>query len=381
MEAFPVSSSTRRAGAVVGHLRSRRTEAFVEAGPTPEDVKRFQGQYYHQAQQSEESPGVNLPGPGGLEDSAAYNDCTQSFLCDQHERYGDRFVLRRDGAPVVFVRDLAAVRAVLNDEDFAKSWAADARIASDEDFDAAMDARMELKPMFAAVDAFRPAVNRIVDEAVRELGEQRSASGQLCHDVMKRSAFLFLCGDAAHGARAVSEEAFRGSGDAGAAVVAEYRRHEAERGQGPHSAWHGKCLFSILDRQGGHSDAGLAMLANIVVAGGEPPASGVAHLVHEMAFNATVQELLAATAGDFADAFILEGLAPATLVQRKALVDTELPGGLLIPKGTVVGICATAVLTNPLASDAVLPALPVSRRQSGVETLWAQYASGVTNKI
>jgi len=368
----------------------------------------------------------DLPGPV-QEDSQAYNIGTHHYLCDLHDKYGDRFMLPREGSKVLLVRDFPSVRRVLMSEDFAKTW--DVGISADEDVDyvmnlvqpvlkgtvfnlnvestgsdpmeAALEARRNLRPMFGGKLVFEPLVNRVI---VKALDEWKAKIAQdstvdvldMAHDVIRRAVLVLLCGEMAEDANSIAVGTFCdvmnhfvkryscGPGEkpfdpafttkdktqmeklrvAGAAIVAEYRR-QVKTGQLGATPANKLCGLNLMTEQGYPDSVCAAMLVNTVIAGGEAPASVLGQLLQEVGFNPQVQAKLHEDAknGDltYTKACVLEGLrlyAPATLVQRQALFDMELPGGLMVPAGTVVGICVPAVnrdprnWENPLSFDA-----------------------------
>merc|ERR1719487_2609882 len=97
----------------------------------------------------------------------------------------------------------------------------------------------------------------------------------------------------------------------------------------------------------------------MVIAAAEATGSVLAQLLQELAFNKPVQEQILSEMhtlsedvadSEYVQSCVMEGFrlfAPATLVQRVAVCDTELPGGVSIPAGTVVAVCVTAVHRNP----------------------------------
>lgn len=369
-------------------------------------------------QESEEKQKIyvkDLPGPH-QEDSEAYNIGTHHFLSDLHDKYGDRFMLPREGSKVLFVRDFPSVRRVLMSEDFAKTW--DVGISADKDVDyvmnlvqpvlkgtvfnlnvestgsdpmeAALEARRNLRPMFGGKKAFEPIVNRVIVKALEEWKAKIAQNSNvdvldMAHDVIRRAVLVLLCGSMAETANSIAVGSFCdvmnyfvkrygcGPGEkpfdpafskedkiqmeklrvAGEAIVAEYRRQEksGELGTSPADTL---CGLKLMTAKGYPDSVCGAMLVNTVIAGGEAPASVFGQLLQEIGFNPEVQaklhEDVKTTDSSYTRACVLEALrlyAPATLVQRQALFDMELPGGLIVPAGTVVGICVPAVNRDP----------------------------------
>jgi len=107
------------------------------------------------------------------------------------------------------------------------------------------------------------------------------------------------------------------------------------------------------------------MLVNTIIAGGEAPAIALAATIEELARTPPVQDGVirevakpAGLQGSIAehvesfqkvDDTVLEGLrlfSPATLIMRVAVKDSELCG-YVVPAGTVIGVCVTAVHQCP----------------------------------
>merc|ERR1711871_1648508 len=124
-------------------------------------------------------------------------------------------------------------------------------------------------------------------------------------------------------------------------------------------------MLSVMSAAGNTDEQMAAVVINAIIAGAEAPASTLAHLLQEMAFNPSLQAALAAEVAavapagtevldvldelELVDNCVMEALrffAPATLVQRGAIKPTQL-GGYQLPAGTVVGICITAVQRAP----------------------------------
>ena len=126
-----------------------------------------------------------------------------------------------------------------------------------------------------------------------------------------------------------------------------------------------RSLLALMLDAGCTDDEAGAVLVNTVIAGAEAPASALAHTLQELAFSTGVQQQVraevVAAAGPMGAAVealerlpytkstVLEGLrlfAPATLVKRQALCDAEVDG-FMVPKGTVVELCVTAIHLDP----------------------------------
>lgn len=121
------------------------------------------------------------------------------------------------------------------------------------------------------------------------------------------------------------------------------------------------CLFHAMDKAKFDDDHMARMMVNTIIAAGEAPAIALSATIEELASRPDAQDKVVAemtrTVGlrgrvgprlsdlNMLDMTVLEGLrvfAPATLVMRTALVDTQLAGHA-VPAGTVIAICITAV--------------------------------------
>ena len=238
------------------------------------------------------------------------------------------------------------------------------------------------------------------------------ALGQ-CHDLMRQSLLAAIAGRAASAANAQTEDTFHEmleyfigrckapehtatvtaedevmmgkAKDAGMRIVQAWRDAGGAQQERDHPE-EGKTMLAVMDKAGNSDDEMASMLVNAIIAGAEAPGSTLAQLLQEVAFNAPLQQALVqevssvAKGGEvykvnaklkYTEACVMEGLrffAPATLVQRVAVVPTTL-GGYTIPAGTVVGVCVTAVhrdaknFANPWAFD------PLSRGKLNVHLL------------
>jgi len=353
---------------------------------------------------------ADIPGPG-LADVEAYNSRNHQYLLEQHEKYGDMVAMnissmaRADrSAPtkrVVFVRQPAMCRKVLTSEEFAKTWDAGDKSSDTVDYvhnlvqpmlgntvfnkqgeGGAHEGRLQLKPMFNATKQLSPGFAQQIDLALDSWKEGKVDALGACHDLIRQALLFAIAGSAATEADAQTRDAFHDvldhfisryqSSGHSAHVSAEDEEMMAvakEAGMRVVRAWRregvpqddDKTMLAVMSKAGNSDDEMAAMLVNTIIAGAEAPGSTLAQLLQELAFNAPLQQALAAEvqtiAGDHGDvlavnkqlkqveACVMEGLrffAPATLVQRQAIVDTTL-GGFKIPAGTVVGMCVSAV--------------------------------------
>lgn len=151
--------------------------------------------------------------------------------------------------------------------------------------------------------------------------------------------------------------------EASMVVVSDYRKMAEGLADSAISPVTKHCMLHIY-MTSGHSDEEMAAtFVNVMIAAGEAPGSVLAQLVEELGQNEAVQtrvrrevEGMAARGSvsphmdklDVTNAVVVEAtrlFAPATLVQRTALEDTVLDG-MKVSKGTIVGICPTAVHAN-----------------------------------
>jgi cytochrome P450 len=149
--------------------------------------------------------------------------------------------------------------------------------------------------------------------------------------------------------------------DASLECVQVFKRKWADGS--PRDATIERCMFGCFLNAGGYSDYEMAAtMVNVMIAAGEAPASTLAQLLEEMGRDQEKQQRVLAEAEaltrdlapvadqlEYALNCTVEGLrlfAPATLVQRQALVDTEVCG-VAIPKGQVVGVCVHSVHNDP----------------------------------
>jgi cytochrome P450 len=355
---------------------------------------------------------ADIPGPG-LADVEAYNGRNHQYLLEQHEKYGDRVAMnvssmaRADsGAPtkrVVFVRQPAMCRKVLTSDNFAKTWDAGDNGSDTVDYvhnlvqpmlgntvfnkqgeGGAHEGRLQLKPMFNATKQLSPGFAQQIDLALDSWEEGTMDALGACHDLIRQALLSAIAGSAATEADAQTRDSFhdvldhfisryQSSGhtahvsvedeemmeiakEAGMRVVRAWRHEGVPQGDD-------KTMLALMSRAGNSDEEMAAMLVNTIIAGAEAPGSTLAQLLQELAFNAPLQQALAAevqaVAGGHGDgdvlavnkqlkqveASVMEGLrffAPATLVQRQAIVDTTL-GSFQIPAGTVVGMCVSAI--------------------------------------
>jgi cytochrome P450 len=365
-------------------------------------------------------PFGSIPGPKVL-DAQAYNARNHQYILELHEQYGDivaadiSSMARADvsGAEptkrVVFVRDPDLVGSVLRHSEFAKTWDAQEQSAESLDYvhnliqplltgtvfnkqgvAGVHPGRLALRPMFNAAkqlsDGFAEQIDNAldawpVDGRIEALGS--------CHDLIRQALLAAMVGSAATRANAATEATFHevmdyfvaryaSSGhdacataedeatmakamDAGLQIVRAWREH----GKGGTSPAEAKTMLAVMAAAGNTDEQMAAMVINAIIAGAEAPASTLAHLLQEMAFNPSLQTALAAEVAavapagtevvdalddlELVESCVMEALrifAPATLVQRVAIKPTQL-GGYEVPAGTVVGICITAVHRDP----------------------------------
>lgn len=321
--------------------------------------------------------------------------------------YGDTITLMRDGKPCVFVRGRQEVHAVLQHEEFGKTWDSEENsgltqvdyvmnliqpmlkntifnMHGDENF----KRRAAFRPLFTGIKTFVPLFAKTTAEELRSWGEGVVDIQDLSHTLLRKNVFAVLCGRVSakaiesipvfheameyfvrRYALACHEQDVTPEDDrmmmnlyaAALAIVHDFKAWIVAMSDHDLSRQVRKSML-YLQLQQGHSDAEMAAtIVNVMIAAGEAPASALAQTIEELGRNAVVQSKLqeeATSVGDVATNYdgleytektTTEGLrmfAPATLVQRSALEDTEL-AGVLIPEGTVVGICVHSVHKNP----------------------------------
>jgi len=152
------------------------------------------------------------------------------------------------------------------------------------------------------------------------------------------------------------------------ASLASVQRFQALTKERPHEMDETikKSLMGIYNTQGYTDYEMAATMVNVMIAAGEAPASALAQTLEELARREEIQAVLLKESDwteastdpyclfdlpsrmhelRLSEACTIEGLrlfAPATLVQRSALVDTEV-NGMFVPKGRVVGVCVHSV--------------------------------------
>jgi len=254
----------------------------------------------------------------------------------------------------------------------------------------ALEARRKLRPMFIGAKGFANDVRTSIDADLAATKEGPVNALTWCHDLCRKAILVLITGEMAETANAkimgacnpvldyfvkrysmgpgdeyfnpcvskMDEETMQRLVDACTEVVEEFKDREAA-GQFSDTVAHRQCLMSLI---GKHNKTNLELsklIVNIIIAGGEAIASLLAQIMQEVAFNKPIQERILEEArglsdnnpeSEYIESCILEGMrmfAPATYVQRVALRDTELPGGVRIPAGQIIAICATAVHHNP----------------------------------
>jgi cytochrome P450 len=244
--------------------------------------------------------------------------------------------------------------------------------------------RYQFRPTFLGKEQFAQACEELIPEALALWPAGSVVDIQdLSHDLTRRCMLVVVCGDFAREAftclpvfhdvmdyfvkrysatdhsQLVSTEddtQMKRLHDAAFEVVQMFKERLAatkEISQLTRRALLFNCIRAKL------SDEEMAnTLVNVMIAAGEAPASGLAQTLEELARNPELQQKLRSEAKvvplpysdhidelQWASGCIQEGMrlfAPATLVQRQAMRDTQLDD-VLIPKGTVVGICASSM--------------------------------------
>lgn len=260
--------------------------------------------------------------------------------------------------------------------------------------DANLERRAVLRPLFQEPEVFVGAVEAAVLAELRLWPDQGVVDAQeRAHDLVKACVLTVLCGEFAPRCRGCLPTFHRVMGyfvrrysspghdqtvtpdddrmmsallDASRAVVVGYREISSGLDDSALEDVTRHCLLQIYMSNGYSDDEMAATFTNVMIAAGEAPGSVLAQLVEELGRSPAVQtrvrrEVEAVTTTgrvapeiftdklEFTRAVVTEAtrrFAPATLVQRVALEDTVL-GGAPVRKGTLVGICPTAVHANP----------------------------------
>lgn len=288
---------------------------------------------------------LTLPGRREEEDAKAYREQTQRHLISQHERYGDIFMQRRAGQPVLFVRSPAGVKAVLMSADFGKVWVTgeaarqpptvaeyvhnlvqpllvDPLFSKKGNSNANSDVRTLMSPLFQGSRLFAAGFAAEVEKALDKWpadGHEVDAL-QLVHDAIRGALYHAIAGSAADALHAIATPSFHQALDH---FVARYTQpgHEqrmtaadeeimttlhaaAIRVVGSlrarRAAPAGACAMpsdalAAIMLDGGYSDEDCAaVIVNVVIAGAEAPASSLAHTLRELARQPELQEQLRA---------------------------------------------------------------------------------------
>lgn len=350
---------------------------------------------------------INLPGPRD-EEFVEYNSKQHHYLTELHKAYGDSITIIRDGMPVVFVRGRKEVKAVLQSEDFGKTWDSEAASGGtavdyvmnliqpmlkntifNKHGDENMARRAMLRPLFTGPQHFLPQLTDSITEEIGLWGQGVVDIQDLSHNLLRKNILVAMCGDYATQAHSCLEafhevmeyfvQRYKAAChdqsvnaeddrmmhliyDASLRVVQDFRA--LVEAHGATSEATSRSMLNLY-MKAGYSDAEMAAtIVNVMIAAGEAPASALAQTLEELARNPAVQEKLLAEAQgicassgsllegysglEYTEQCMVEGLrlfAPATLVQRSAMRDTMISGAH-VPKGTVVGICVHSVHAN-----------------------------------
>ena len=333
-----------------------------------------------------------LPGPA-LEDKESYHTGNQHHLVALHTKHGDTFVTKRNGKRVVFVRGASGVRGVLMSKDFGKVWqtdGADTRGKTTAQYVHNLIQPLLADPVFSQKGATNGASRSIlapllhaqehlkrgfaarVDAALSDwpVGVEVDILS-LTHDLIRSALYHAIAGDLASRLDTIASSTFEEAMNyfvrryqepahdhamtetdnqmmcklhtAAILLVAEFREFKESRDQAPAGPISLKAeeqapncptlLNLVLDADCTDAESA-AVLVNVVIAAAEAPASALAHTLHELAFDRSIQDQLKAELVDaqgadpcdkleqlpFGKACVLEGLrmfAPATLVKRQ----------------------------------------------------------------
>ena len=336
-----------------------------------------------------------------------YNTHNHKFITTKHHQLGNTFGIQRDGKPVLFVRELKTARQVLLSDEFGKTW--DSEDVSGEYVDYVMNLiqpmlkrtifnmhsdenltrRTILRPLFQEPEIFVASIELAIINEMQMWPSRGVVDIQhLAHNLIKTCMLTVLCGEFAHLMRGClptfhhvmsyfvhryatpchdqvitteDDAMMRQLLDASLVVVSDYRNLLEKS---CHTAPVTKYCMLYIYMTNGYSDHEMAAtFVNVMIAAGEAPGSVLAQLVQQLGHSQGVQTRVyqevdrVAARGrvsmhldklEFTNAVVLEAtrlFAPATLVQRTALEDTVLQG-ITVNKGTIVGICPTAVHAN-----------------------------------
>jgi len=346
---------------------------------------------------------VALP-PALPEDSVAYNTDVHRYLRKLHDQAGDTFVLTRDGQPVVFVRSPQAVRQVLMDEDnFGKTW--DSAKVSNSNADYVMNLvqpmvtntifnmhgeanalrRKLLRPTFLGIDAFINGFSAATEHVLSQLPNGVVDIQDTMHTVLRRNLCVAFFGENisfvdkqmhhfhttmeyfvqryaqpchSQDVTQLDEKHLENIVQASLDMINAFRA-------APRGAAAERSIVGLMLEKGLSDDEIAGTMVNVMIAAGEAPAGALALILQELCHNKPAQEQLFEEVNrvigqegepmhhmqelSYVERCVREGLrifAPATLVQRAALQDTELDG-YFIPKGQVIGVCVHAVHMDP----------------------------------
>jgi len=331
---------------------------------------------------------ADLPGPRST-NTRAYDAGVHRYLGSLHDKYGDIFKVAHEGKQLVVVRDKLRVNMLLTSESFGKTWAGDGlssskveyvmnliqpMLAAKSPFHLSDNGgtedlmRKELKKFFIRPEVFKSAWKAQAEKFCESIVPGTVDVQPLCFDLFECMVMRILCGDKVDSAMDATGPAFRQAFDyfvqryttgghtytvspADEAAM-EVLRDASERSVKVVLAGERSKAPSLLEemRTGGYpEEVIITTMVNVMIAAVEAPASALARTLQELAFNRSLQEDMRHASGQHLEDMTLEALrrfAPATLVLREALTDVVL-GDVLLPKGTVVGICVSAVHACP----------------------------------
>jgi cytochrome P450 len=341
------------------------------------------------------------------EDYTAYNTDVHRYLRQLHDQQGDTFVLMRGGQPVVFVRSPEAVRTVLMSENFGKTWDSSKVSSSDADYvmnlvqpmvartifnmhgEANAHRRKLLRPTFLGLDHFMRGFGAATDALIAKWQDGILDIQDEMHALLRMNLLTVFFGEEhayAHDQMAPFHETVdyfvkRYSEPCHSQAVIEQDEKmlnnivqasqnmvDAFR-QTPPGPAADRSIVHLMIQDGADDQEIAGTIVNVMIAAAEAPASALALILQELCRNTAVQDKLhqevAQVMGSdgepsehmselkYVEACVREGLrlfAPATLVQRQAMVDSQLDG-YTVPKGQVVGVCIHAVHMDPIVWD------------------------------
>jgi len=330
----------------------------------------------------------DLPGPRST-NTRAYDAGVHRYLNSLHLKFGDIFKVLHSGQLLVVVRDKERVTTLLTSDKFVKCGT---KGLSSNKVNYVMNliqpmmptqtpfnfrdhlehqeqaAHEELRSFFLRPEVFQTewetqALNVIETIQAGDMDVQR-----LCFILFERLVITILAGDQVQQACDAAGSAFRltfeyfvqryttGGSSYTVSPADEMAMDKLEAAaervvSAVFSAENSKTPSLLFEMKAKDipQDVIIATVVNLISTAVEAPASAMARTLQELAFNRSLQEDMRHASGEHLQDMTLEALrrfAPATLVMREAVADVVL-GDVMLPKGTIVGICIPAVHACP----------------------------------